>query len=142
MSQPTVNRSPLTRTLSSKLSIALILILISSSVAMFLAGQFWMKQYNEEITQKINASIAMYITDAYELIGKDDEKPKLDVIKELSRQAMIINPIAEVYLLDSTGRIIAHALPEASIQQRTIPLDPIKAFILSLIHISEPTRPY
>jgi signal transduction histidine kinase len=129
MSQPTVNRSPLTRTLSSKLSIALILILISSSVAMFLAGQFWMKQYNEEITQKINASIAMYITDAYELIGKDDEKPKLDVIKELSRQAMIINPIAEVYLLDSTGRIIAHALPEARIQQRTIPLDPIKAFI-------------
>ncbi|WP_420554718.1 sensor histidine kinase [Neptuniibacter marinus] len=133
MSQPMLIRSPLsagiTRTLSSKLSIALILILISSSVAMFFAGQFWMKRYNEEITQKINASIAMYVTDAYELIDKDDEKPNLDVIKKLSRQAMIINPIAEVYLLDSTGRIIAHALPETSIQQRTIPLGPIKTFI-------------
>ena len=133
MSQPMLIRSPLsagiTRTLSSKLSIALILILISSSVAMFFAGQFWMKRYNEEITQKINASIAMYVTDAYELIDKDDEKPNLDVIKKLSRQAMIINPIAEVYLLDSTGRIIAHALPETSIQQRIIPLGPIKTFI-------------
>ncbi|WP_067868602.1 sensor histidine kinase [Neptuniibacter marinus] len=126
-------RSPLsagiTRTLSSKLSIALILILISSSVAMFFAGQFWMKRYNEEITQKINASIVMYITDAYKLIDKDDEKPNLDVIKKLSSQAMIITPIAEVYLLDSTGRIIGHALPETSIQQRTIPLGPIKTFI-------------
>lgn len=133
MSQPMLIRSPLsagiTRTLSSKLSIALILILISSSVAMFFAGQFWMKRYNEEITQKINASIAMYITDAYKLIDKDDEKPNLDVIKKLSSQAMIITPIAEVYLLDSTGRIIGHALPETSIQQRTIPLGAIKTFI-------------
>lgn len=131
-------------TLATRLSIALIFIVILSSVATLLAGQHWMERYNEEVAQKLNASIAMYITNEYELVNKEGDAPNLEALRRLSHQAMIINPIAEVYLLDTKGNVIAHALPDP-VKAAKVSLEPIKAFIknpqILPIHGTDPRDP-
>ncbi|WP_293269015.1 ATP-binding protein [Neptunomonas sp.] len=116
-------------TLNSRLSVALIMIVIAVGMCVMVASQAWMRIYYEELTQKLNASIAMYITGEYQLIQGDDGLPNVSVIQSLANQAMIINPIAEVYLLDVNGNIIAHALPPETSMQTFVPLEPIKQFL-------------
>lgn len=119
----------ITSTLSSRLSIALIMIIIAVGLCVMAASQAWMRIYYEELTQKLNASIAMYITGEYQLIQGDEGLPDFQAIQFLANQAMIINPIAEVYLLDINGTIIAHALPSETNVQTAVPLEPIKQFL-------------
>jgi signal transduction histidine kinase len=119
----------ITSTLSSRLSITVIMIVIAVGVCVLAASQAWMRIYYEELTQKLNASIAMYITGEYQLIQGAEGLPNFAAIQSLANQAMIINPIAEVYLLDINGKIIAHALPPETHVQTAVPLTPIKQFL-------------
>ncbi|MGY8873139.1 MAG: ATP-binding protein [Pseudomonadales bacterium] len=116
-------------TLSSRLSIAVIMIVIAVGVCVMAASQAWMRIYYEELTQKLNASVAMYITGKYQLIQGAEGLPNFSAIQSLANQTMIINPIAEVYLLDINGKIIAHALPPETQVQTAVPLAPIKQFL-------------
>ncbi len=116
-------------TLGTRLSIALILMIVISAVSMLFISQYLMRVYHEELTQKLNANIAMYVNDEYQLISDDSFEVNLKAIEHLSQQAMIINPIAEVYLLDTQGKVIAHALPDVDTVTESIALDEIKRFI-------------
>lgn len=82
--------------------------------------------YSDELTQQLNRSIAMYVVAEAPLIrsGRIDE-PQL---ARLARQAMVINPMAEVYLLDPRGWIIGRSMnaPNAT---STVALPPIRAFL-------------
>lgn len=115
--------------LNTKLAIALIAIVIASGIAMLISTQYWMNRYHEESNQKLNASIAMYINDEYQLLSGQENTVNLTAIKQLSRQAMIINPMVETYLLDRTGRVIAHSQPDENILNTVIGLEPIEQFI-------------
>lgn len=84
-------------------------------------------QYYEELTQRLNAPIAMYVTDQAALI-KDGEVNKAEMAR-LAERAMVINPTAEVYLLDKTGRILGHALPPDTVQLVTVDMEPVQALI-------------
>ncbi len=114
--------------LNTKLTIALIGIVIMSGLAMLLSTQYWMNRYHEESTQKLNASIAMYINDEYQLLSRGENVVNLEAIKRLSQQAMVINPMVEAYLLNTRGEIIAHS-QEENIKTARINLEPIKQFI-------------
>lgn len=120
---------PLFSTLRTKLFIALIAIVIAISVGVFIMSQTWMRLYHEEVEQRLNADIAMYIVQEYELIEKEKNQPIHEVVKSLAHLSMIINPILEVYLLDPQGSIMAHALPTESLQTDRVPLGAIKDFI-------------
>lgn len=126
---PSPMKRGIASTLSSRLSIAVIMIVIAVGVCVMAASQAWMRIYYEELTQKLNASIAMYITGEYQLIQGAEGLPNFPAIQALANQAMIINPIAEVYLLDIKGKVIAHALPSETSVQATVPLGPIKQFL-------------
>lgn len=122
-------KTRISSTLGTRLAIALIAIVIISAISMLFVSQHLMKSYHEELTQKLNASIAMYISEEHQLLRNDSLEVDLNTIKQLSHQAMVINPIAEVYLLDTQGQIIAHALPPEALQQQTVPLEPIRQFL-------------
>lgn len=83
--------------------------------------------YYEEITQRLNASIAMYVAGRSQLI--DDGVPSQEDLAVLARQAMVINPGLEIYLLDTEGRILAHALPQGSVVRDVVDLEPVTAMI-------------
>jgi two-component system, OmpR family, sensor kinase len=117
----------LTHTLFARLSIALMLIVGLIGGAFFAIEHFSTRLYYEEITQRLNASIAMYVTGEMQLIedGVVDET----ALTLLAQRAMVINPTVEVYLLDTAGRILAHALPPGAIQTDRVALGPVRKLI-------------
>lgn len=114
-------------TLFAKLSAALLMIVGLMGSAFYVVERVNTRAYYEELTQTLNAPIAMYVTGQRELIT--DSQPDLESLRELAGHAMVINPTAEIYLLDTDGRILGHALPEGSVIQEQVDLDPIRSLI-------------
>ncbi|MGB1236564.1 MAG: sensor histidine kinase [Pseudomonadales bacterium] len=125
-------------TLSTKLSLALIAIVVLVGLAVMQVSQSLMRAYYEELTQKLNANIAMYVTDSYALLQPGADVPNLKVIDTLAERAMVINPLVEVYLLDTRGRIIAPTARTEPLMHQRVPLQPIQQFIAG--EVSFPLR--
>lgn len=114
------------KTLSTRLSAALIVIALLMAGAFFGIDRFNTRLYYEELSQNLNAPIAMYVTGRHVLIR--DGQPDLDALRELAHDAMIVNPAAEIYLLDRNGRILGHAL-ETPPELDRVELGPLRALI-------------
>jgi signal transduction histidine kinase len=115
------------RTLLAKLAGALLLVLLLAGSALFWLQQYSSRAYYEELTQRLNAPIAMYVTGEQLLI--ENHQAKTAALQAIAHQAMVINPTIEVYLLDTEGRILAHALPPDSVKQDRVDLAPVRRFI-------------
>ena len=115
------------KTLFARLSAALLLVVALIGGGFFLVEQFSTRLYYEEITQRLNASIAMYVTGEMQLIENGEVNEK--ALTLLAQRAMIINPTVEIYLLDTRGQILAHALPPESIQTQQVALGPVNKLI-------------
>lgn len=113
--------------LFARLSVALLVLMTAIGGGFLLIQQWSTRQYYEELTQRLNAPIAMYVTDQAELINKGQVN-KAEMAR-LAERAMVINPSVEVYLLATDGRILAHALPADSVQLAAVDLAPVKALI-------------
>ena len=110
-------------TLFARLSAALLLVVALIGGGFFLVEQVSTRLYYEEITQRLNASIAMYVTGEMQLM--EEGAVNEDALTLLAQRAMIINPTVEVYLLDTDGQILAHAMPPESIQTNRVALEPL-----------------
>ncbi|MEM6809238.1 MAG: HAMP domain-containing sensor histidine kinase [Pseudomonadota bacterium] len=62
------------------------------------------ERYHLELTQRLNAPIAMYVADSAPLIR--DGAPDEAALRVLAERAMIVNPSAEIYLLDTAGQVL------------------------------------
>lgn len=113
--------------LLAKLSLALLLIVLVMGTGFFFVDRIYSRAYYEELSQKLNAPIAMYVTDQRQLITNG--VPDLDSLHELASHAMVINPTAEIYLLDTAGRVLGHNLPEDSVVMSQVDLTPVRALI-------------
>lgn len=113
--------------LNKKLSLALMGLFIMIGIVLAFITRYASVQYNLEMTQRLNGSIAMYVAAEEQLIqnGQHNEA----AIKRLAERAMVINPTVEVYLLDNQGQILSHNLPAETQLQSTIPLDNISTFL-------------
>jgi signal transduction histidine kinase len=114
-------------TLFAKLSTALLIIVALMGAAFFVVERINTRAYYEELTQSLNAPIAMYVTGQRQLLAEG--KPDLDSLRDLSAHAMVINPTAEIYLLDTEGNILGHGLPPETVLRERVDLAPIKALI-------------
>lgn len=79
--------------------------------------------YYQEVTQKLNKSLAMYIVQRAPLIERGQVNNSR--VKELAELVMVVNPIVEVYVLDTQGQILAHSLPPETIVHTRIDLSPV-----------------
>ena len=113
--------------LFARLSLALLTIVILMGASLFFAERYFTRTYYEELSQKLNAPIAMYVTDQRQLIS--DGRPDLDSLRDLASHAMVINPTAEIYLLDTEGNILGHNLPDESVLMSRVDLAPIRSLI-------------
>jgi signal transduction histidine kinase len=113
--------------LFAKLSVALVLIVVGMGSALFFVDRHYTNAYYEELSQKLNASIAMYVTEQRQLI--DGGVADLDSLRDLAGHAMVINPTAEIYLLDTDGNILGHNLPEDAVFMSSVELGPIQTLI-------------
>jgi signal transduction histidine kinase len=115
------------KSLNKKLSLVLLGLFILIGIALGLITRYSTVQYNLEITQRLNGSIAMYVAQEEPLItnGQYNEK----ALKKLAHQSMVINPTVEVYLLNLKGEILSFNLPKNSVLLNKVPLEPIKEFL-------------
>jgi signal transduction histidine kinase len=130
-------------TLFAKLSAALLVIILLVGSSFYLVELFSTRMYYEELTQRLNSSIAMYVTGERDLI--ENGEVKTDALTLLAQQAMIINPTVEVYLLDKKGRILGHALPPGAVKLETVDLGPIRELLAGDVEMpfkgSDPRNP-
>ena len=115
------------KSLFARLSLALFLVIGLLGSGFFLIVRYSTQNYYEEITQRLNSSIAMYVTGERQLM----ENFVVDhaALSLLAQQAMVINPAVEVFLLDTGGNILAHNFPPESIKRQKVDLGPVKALI-------------
>lgn len=96
--------------------------------AIFVVSSMYSAQmYQQEASQRLNRSLAMYI--ATERVLIEAGKINQNNLKELFQQAMIINPSLELYLLDPQGEIIAYSSHLHGVERDRVSLQPIKTFL-------------
>jgi signal transduction histidine kinase len=69
----------------------------------------------------------MYVTGQRQLI--ENGVTDIESLKDLASHAMVINPTAEIYLLDIDGNILGHGLPPETVSREKVDLAPIRALI-------------
>jgi len=110
-----------------KLSAAMFVIVLLLGGAFYLIDRHSVRLYYEELSQRLNASLAMYVVNAGPLIsGGRIDRAALD---ELANRAMVINPTAEIYLVAPDGRILGHALPPKDVIADRVDVEPIRKLI-------------
>ncbi|MEJ8568091.1 sensor histidine kinase [Elongatibacter sediminis] len=115
------------KTLFARLSVAFLALIVLAGGGFYLVDRYSTQTYYEELTQRLNSSIAMYVAGESQLI--EDGVVNTGALEQLARQAMIVNPTVEVYLLDTEGRILGHTLPPESIQTERIDPEPVRRLI-------------
>jgi signal transduction histidine kinase len=85
------------------------------------------KNHQQEIIQRLSRGLAEHIASHWRIekaINFDSKS-----VGELFHLLMLVNPSIEVYLLDSSGLILAHQAPPGRVQQQRVALAPIQAFL-------------
>ncbi len=113
--------------LNARFALVLALLLGGLGIAIAWAGRYASELYFHEVNQRLNASIAMYVVERLELLNNGEVNP--EALKVLAERAMTINPSVEVYLLDTQGRVIAHALPDTALVGAKVDLQPVHRFL-------------
>jgi signal transduction histidine kinase len=94
----------------------------------FLALTNWSNnRYYQEITQNLNKSLAMYIAQREPLIHKGIVNDR--AMRELGSLVMVVNPIVEVYLLDTNGKILSYSVPKETLVRTHVALAPIQTLL-------------
>jgi signal transduction histidine kinase len=100
------------------------IIVLLLGAAFYAIDRYSVRLYYEELSQRLNSSLAMYVVNAGALIenGEIDR----EALGELASRAMIINPTAEIYLVSPSGEILGHALSPADVVADRIDIGPIR----------------
>ena len=110
-----------------KLSAAMLVIVLLLGAAFYAIDRYSVRLYYEELSQRLNGSLAMYVANAKPLIsgGEVDRQ----ALEELANRAMVINPTAEIYLVAPGGEILGHALPPDDVVTNRVDIGPIRDLI-------------
>ena len=107
-----------------KLSAAMLGIIFLLGAAFYQIDRYSVRMYYEELSQRLNSSLAMYVVNAEPLISGGDVNG--EALSQLASRAMVINPTAEIYLLSPDGAILGHAFPSEEIGVERIDVGPIR----------------
>lgn len=110
-----------------RLSAAMLAIFVLLGTAFYLVDRFSVRLYYEELSQRLNASLAMYVVNAEPLI--EGGEVKRETLSQLANRAMVINPTAEIYLLDTEGRILGGAFPSEEVLMDRVDVGPIHTLL-------------
>jgi len=115
------------KTLHFKLSVALVVLFLLIGTTLVVITRYSSDMYYQEITQRLNASVAMYVTNEAQLIrdGRVDDA----ALRALAHHTMVINPTIEVYLVGPNGEVLTHDLGQDVQTRERIDLEPVYRFL-------------
>ncbi len=112
-----------------KISATLLLLLVILGIGYISITSYISQQYYQESVQRLHYDLAKNsIKEVKPLVKGEIQKP---AIMDFMHSAMVMNPIAELYLLDPLGNVITHAAPFGKVKMEKVDLKPIKQFINS-----------
>ena len=110
-----------------KLALTFLLVLTLLAVVYSYLTAYSANRYFEAAYQRLNNEVAAHIAKfARPFINQQVNRRGAD---EIFFNAMVTNPSAEVYLLDSVGVILIYHAPDEKIKLRRVSLAPVRAFI-------------
>ncbi len=110
-----------------RLALALVVLFALVGLAFALILGNFESMYQEEMTQRANADLALTLAREHRAIGGDVLDPGSfgDVLAYVKR----INPAVDVYLLDAQGTVQAHSDPQGPLARTQVDLKPVRTFI-------------
>lgn len=115
------------RTLYAKLATVLVALVTVLGIGYGTFTLYTSKIFLQELNQRFNRDLArQLLVDQNILEGEMIDK---EVVKQIFKRYMHINPAIEIYLLDAEGKILAFEAPEMKIKRGRVGLEPIKRFL-------------
>lgn len=115
------------RTLYGKLSAVLVLLFFGIGVLFVLLTLFTTRVHLQEMTQKLNQSLARHIAAENRLIEGGNVQD--GAIREIFHMLMAVHPGIEVYLLDKGGEILAYSAPPGKVKRKRVAMPPLRRFL-------------
>jgi signal transduction histidine kinase len=115
------------RTLYGKLSAVLLLLFFGIGILFILLTLFTTRVHLQEMTQKLNRSLARHIASETRLI--QDGRVENDAVREIFHMLMVVHPGIEVYLLDKEGGILSYSAPPGKVKRERVSLKPLETFL-------------
>jgi signal transduction histidine kinase len=112
-----------------KISLTFLLILLVLAFAYVYATAFSAKLYFEATHQRLNREVASHIAKFMSPFVNKTITLNNTQTKRVFFNVMVMNPSAEVYLLNSQGNILSYFAPEKKIIREKVSLTPILKFI-------------
>jgi two-component system OmpR family sensor kinase len=115
------------RTLYTRLAVILTLLFGLVALLFVLLLSQATEHYQQEVAQKLNATLAEHIV-AEHLLFRDGDIDQA-ALQRLFHVLMVINPRVELYLLDTGGRILGYSAPPGKVQRVAVDLAPVRRFL-------------
>lgn len=121
---------PLLQRLHVRITLVVLVLLTLMGATLLGLARHYSMQTALEATQRLNLGLAQYVVDHQPraLIGADGA-PESELMRSLATQVMMINPAVEVYLLDTQGRVIGHALDDRVELGTRVDLAPVRKLV-------------
>jgi signal transduction histidine kinase len=115
------------RSLYWSISFTLLFLLLGLGAGYMIITSLAARNYVQEINQQLYGGIAgQLVHEAQPLVNG---QPDTAVTHDIMHSMMMINPSVEVYLLDTTGRIIDYVVPFSKVKLDRVDLQPVREFI-------------
>jgi two-component system OmpR family sensor kinase len=114
-------------TLYARLAAVLVILLGALAAMYILLTLYTTRLYQEQVTQSLNRTLAENLVANKALIH--DGKVDKAMLDEIFHMYMVINPSIEVYLIDTTGRILAYSAPPEKIKRNSVSMAAISEFM-------------
>lgn len=118
---------PFKNSLYWKISTTLFVVLLLLGLAYLYITRYIASSYLQETNQRLYGSIADSTVQAVKPLVNGEVDTL--AIKDIMHSMMVINPSVEVYLLDTSGRIITYVAPNKKVKLEKIDLRPVKTYI-------------
>ena len=115
------------KTLYARLAAVLLGLFCLIGVFYVLLTLFTTQMHLQEVNQKLNRTLAEHLVSKNILMT--DGRINEAVLKDIFHMLMVINPSIEIYLLDSSGRILGFSAPPGKVKRREVSLEPIQRFL-------------
>lgn len=113
--------------LSNKLILTLFGLLLLLSAAVLWFAVWSTPLFLQELNQKLNLGLAANIVSEKELLS--NHQVNQNALQSVFMGLMVVNPLIEVYLVDTSGKILAYSAPKGVVKRDYIDLVPVQKFL-------------
>ncbi|MEE8343533.1 MAG: HAMP domain-containing sensor histidine kinase [Gammaproteobacteria bacterium] len=115
------------KTLYGKLALVLCVLFCLIGGIVFVSALKSAHMYQQEVEQRLNRDLAMYIVNEHVLI--QNEQVNTEELEHLFHTLMIVNPSLELYLLGPTGNVLSYSGPPGLLKRDQVAMAPIQGML-------------